>query len=56
MSKLLSAIFLIKTGYVSTRYHNGKFKVKMNQQGNEAYLLLKSWKELSQWLSLIIHN
>ena len=56
MSKLLSAIFLIKNGYVSTRYHNGKFQVKMNPKGKEAYLLLKRLKELSKWLSLIIHN
>jgi len=48
MSKLESATFLIKNGYVSTRYHEGKFQVKMNQKGKEAYLLLNRLKELSK--------
>ena len=48
MSKLESATFLIKNGYVKTRYFNGKFQVKMNQKGKEAYLLLNRLKELSK--------
>ena len=48
MSKLLSALFLIKNGYVSTRYHNGKFQVKLTSKGKLAYLLLKRLEELSK--------
>ena len=48
MSKLQTAIFLIKNEYVSTRYHNGKFQVKMNPKGKQAYLLLKRLEELSK--------
>jgi hypothetical protein len=48
MTKLQTAIFLIKNGYVDTRYNNGKFQVKMNQKGKEAYLLLNRLKELSK--------
>ena len=48
MSKLESATFLIKNGYVDTRYFNGKFQVKMNPKGKEAYLLLNRLKELSK--------
>ena len=50
MTKLESATFLIKNGYVDTRYFNGKFQVKMNPKGKEAYLLLNRLKELSKWL------
>ena len=52
MSKLQTAIFLIKNGYVDTRYYNGKFQVKMNPKGKEAYLLLKRLKELSKWFMI----
>ena len=48
MTKLQTAIFLIKNGYVDTRYYNGKFQVKMNQKGKDAYLLLNRLKELSK--------
>jgi predicted transcriptional regulator len=48
MSKFESAIFLIKNGYVDTRYHEGKFQVKMTQKGKDAYLLLNRLKELSK--------
>ena len=48
MSKLQTAVFLIKNGYVSTRYYNGKFQVKMNPKGKQAYLLLKRLEELSK--------
>lgn len=51
MTKLQTAIFLIKNGYVDTRYYNGKFQVKMNQKGKESYLLLNRLKELSKWIS-----
>ena len=50
MTKLQTAIFLINNGYVDTRYYEGKFQVKMNQKGKEAYLLLNRLKELSKWL------
>ena len=49
MSKLESATFLIKNGYVDTRYFNGKFQVKITPKGKEAYLLLNRLKELSKW-------
>ena len=49
MSKLESASFLIKNGYVDTRYFNGKFQVKITPKGKEAYLLLNRLKELSKW-------
>ena len=48
MTKLESASFLIKNGYVKTRYFNGKFQVKMTPKGQEAYLLLNRLKELSK--------
>ena len=48
MSKVKTAIFLINNGYVDTRYYEGKFQVKMNQKGKEAYLLLNRLKELSK--------
>ena len=48
MSKLESASFLIKNGYVKTRYFNGKFQVKITPKGKEAYLLLNRLKELSK--------
>ena len=49
MTKLESATFLIKNGYVKTRYFNGKFQVKITPKGKEAYLLLNRLKELSKW-------
>ncbi len=49
MSKLESATFLIKNGYVKTRYNEGKFQVKITPKGKEAYLLLKRLEELSKW-------
>jgi len=48
MTKLESATFLIKNGYVKTRYYEGKFQVKMTPKGQEAYLLLNRLKELSK--------
>ena len=48
MSKLQTAIFLIKNGYVNTRYHEGKFQVKLSPKGKLAYLLLKRLQELSK--------
>ena len=48
MTKLESATFLIKNGYVKTRYFNGKFQVKITPKGQEAYLLLNRLKELSK--------
>jgi hypothetical protein len=48
MSRLESATFLIKNGYVDTRYHEGKFQVRMNQKGKDAYLLLNRLMELSK--------
>ena len=54
MTKLQTAIFLINNGYVDTRYYEGKFQVKMNQKGKEAYLLLNRLKELSKWFMIFI--
>lgn len=48
MSKLQTATFLIKNGYVKTRYNGGNFEVKMTSKGKEAYLLLKRLEELSK--------
>ena len=53
MSKLESASFLIKNGYVDTRYFNGEFQVKMTPKGQEAYLLLNRLKELSKWIIIL---
>lgn len=50
MSKLQTATFLIKNGYVKTRYNGGNFEVKMTSKGKEAYLLLKRLEELSKWM------
>ena len=55
MSKLESASFLIKNGYVDTRYFNGEFQVKMTPKGKEAYLLLNRLKELSKWMKIYLN-
>ena len=36
MSNLKTAIFLIKNGFVETRYFNNKFQVKITPKGKEA--------------------
>ena len=55
MSKFESATFLIKNGYVKTRYFNGKFQVKITPKGKEAYLLLNRLKELSKWMKIYLN-